>query len=745
MPDAASALTRAPLVPLIPRLDVLTVGDHRTVFLNGHLIARFPCGDRGTERVVVTQLAEVLPLADRAIATAFDLHPVTLSRFRGQLHHGGAAALMPRRTGPKGPSKMTARLAARCRQLRLEGRSVRDIAARVSRPGRTISHVTVAALVKTGLPAAEPTPQPLALEPGSFDTPTVTASARVTATEPASPLLAPESTPTGEAPAAPPPVAITEPRTSRYAGALLLCAALARLDLWGVFRRLAATVGPARQYGWAETVAAIVWGFALRFRSIEDLKNALRADLGVLLGTAQAPTVLALRQKIQALVESVDPAAVSRALFQRYVALEPVWEGFYYVDGHFCPYYGQHPTPKGWNPKRRLAIPGHTDVYIHDARGRALFFFSQPLNDSLGRALPTAVAEIRQAHGAGPFTLVFDRGGFSADAFRFLNAEGIGFITYLKGRKARRRFPTARFQPGWFAFERQRHVYRLFEKQTRVGRAGTMRTILFLGDEDQQIPVITNLAGAKPAKVIHCLRLRWRQENSFKFLTEHYAIDQIIQYGADPETQDRRVVNPKRKALKEELRRVTQDIQTLEAQLGRALEANEERRRPTARGVKIAHGRLRRTIAQRQQVLARLENRLRHTPGQIDAAAVGKTRSLLREDRRLVVNALKLAAYNAERLSALRFNQYYRSSKDVFSVFRALLHLPGEVRRTDGDRLEVCLQPPDSPKIAHALEALIGDLNQDQPRLFGDGPILHFTLSGVNMNGPAVEPPLSEF
>ena len=741
MPDAATAPPPPPLVPLTPRLDVLAAGDHRTVFLNGHLIARFACGDRGTERMVVTQLADVLPLADRDIARAFDLHPVTLSRLRGQLQHGGAAALMPRRTGPKGPSKMTARLAAQCRQLRREGQSVRAIAARVSRPGRTISHVTVAALFKGAAPAAEPTLQPLALESASVEPRPGSAPAPETAPEPASPGLAPAAT-TGEAPAAPPTAALTEPRISRYAGGLLLCAALARVDLWGVFRRLAATVGPARQYGWAQTVAAIVWGFALRFRSIEDLKHVLRADLGVLLGTAQAPTVVALRHKIQALVESVDPAAVSRALFQRYLALEPVWEGFYYVDGHFCPYYGEHPTPKGWNAKRRLATPGHTDVYLHDARGRALFFFSQPLNDSLGRALPTAVAEIRQAHGPGPFTLVFDRGGFSAEAFRFLNAEGIGFLTYLKGRKARRRFPAARFHSGWFAFEGQRHVYRLFEKQTRVGRAGTMRTILFLGDDDQQIPVLTNLARAKPAKVIHCLRLRWRQENSFKYLTEHYAIDQIIQYGADPETQERQVGNPKRTALKEEIRRVTQEIQGLEAHVGRALEANPERQRPTARGVKIAHARLRRTIAQRQQVLTRLEHRLRRTPGKIDAAAIGKTRSLLREDRRLVVNALKIAAYNAERLSALRFNQYYRSSKDVFSVFRALLHLPGVVRPTDGDHLEVCLQRPDSPKIARALEDWLGELNQDPPRLLGDGPILHFTLSGVNMNRVVVEPPL---
>ena len=56
------------------------------------------------------------------------------------------------------------------------------------------------------------------------------------------------------------------------------------------------------------------------------------------------------------------------------------------------------------------------------------------------------------------------------------------------------------------------------------------------------------------------MRLRWRQENSFKFLSDNYAIDQIIQYGADPETGDRLIANPKRKALKEDARLLAQQI-----------------------------------------------------------------------------------------------------------------------------------------------------------------------------------------
>jgi hypothetical protein len=688
------------------RLEVIDTEDQRAVFVNGHMVNRYACGDLAVERILVTQYAEVLPLANHEIAALFGMHPVTLSRFRGQMRRSGAEALIPRKRGPKGPSKMTPQLEARCRKLREQGLPYREIAKRVSQRGKTtISYRAVALLFKV-----ESQPQPLPdgplipqAEAIDFDTSL-------------------ESDPTSEEPAA-------EPRQTRYAGALMLYAALARLDLWNVFRQLGANAGPARWFEWTDTVALIIFCFALRFRSIEDFKNGRRRDLGVLIGKAEGPTVLSLRTKIKALTESIDPIAVSQELFRRYLTLEPVWEGMYYIDGHFCPYYGGHPTPRGWDAKRRLAVPGHTDVYVHDAKGRALFFFSQPLNDSLARAIPAAVDQIRRAHGAGPFTLVFDRGGYSGEAFRFLEEQGIGFITYLKGRKAQRQCPDKQFRSSWFFFEKQRHVYRVFEKKTRVGGAGAIRTIIFIGNEGRQVPVLTNLSpSAKPGKVVHCLRLRWRQENDFKYLRENYAIDQIIQYGADEETEDRFIPNPRRTKLREQIRDVTKEVEVLEARLGRAVNDNDETRRPTARGIKIAHSVLRRQIASRRQALTRLENRLRHTPAKISAAAAGKTRSLLREDRRLLVNALKIVACNAEKLLVHRFNEVYDQPKDAFSVFRALLHLPGTVQAVTSDQLQICLQRPDSEKVACALEPLLADINSQAPRMFGDGPSINFSL-----------------
>ena len=96
----------------------------------------------------------------------------------------------------------------------------------------------------------------------------------------------------------------------------------------------------------------------------------------MLLGLANVPCVQTLRTQVASLAESVEPDVVMHKLFEAFVELEPVWEGAYYVDGHFCGYSGGRPLPKGWNAKRRMVETGQSDVYVHDASGRALFFIN---------------------------------------------------------------------------------------------------------------------------------------------------------------------------------------------------------------------------------------------------------------------------------------------------------------------------------------------------------------------------------
>jgi len=679
-----------------PRLEVTDLDGHRVVHLNGHRVALYRREDRLAERVIVTQLVEASGLQAKQVAEIFGRHFVTVSRWRALARAAGVQALVPERPGPKGPSKRTKKLEGRILRLRSQGFSYRAIAERVTRKGRNVSHTLVAEVIREHEQG-----QPMAL-PG------------VEPSRPSSAEALPE-------PVTAPTVGTT---TSRYAGATLLYAALSRLDVWGVLSGLRPCVGPSRRAGWRQVVAALIFCFALRFRSVEDLKNIEPRDLGAIIGEAVSPGVQTLRSKVCRLAESVDPVDLSRELFCRYLALEPVWEGLYYVDGHFVPYYGTHRTPKGWNSKRRLAEPGHTDVYVHDARGRVLFFLSQPLNDSLVRAIPSVVQEIRAVHGPRPFTLVFDRGGYSGKLFRWLDQEDIGYITYLKGRKARRRYPLANFRRGWFALDGKRTLYQLYEKRTRIRGPGLVRTVIYLGDDGEQIPVLTNLPPAvKGAKVVHCLRLRWGQENSLKYLVEHYAIDQLIQYGASEEQSERVVENPRRKQLDRKIRELRSQIEGLEAELGRMLERAADAPPEAAQD-------LRQHLEKLRGSMARLEIRRRNTPAKLTAATLGPQaqRFLLKEDRRLLVNSLKLAAHNAERLLALQFDCHYQQRKDVFSVFRALFHLSGTLTRRSAQLIEVSLDRPSPEKVACALAALVEEINQEHPRLLGNGPVLHFTI-----------------
>jgi hypothetical protein len=689
------------LLKVPPALDVIRAGDHQVVHVGATPIASYPMADVVSRRHVIVQLAEAGTVKAVDIAAAFQVTPVYISQLRGRYRQDGSSGLQGGRRGPHGPMKVTPLIETRVVELHRKGLSYKSIAAQLQRNGKNISYQTVRRIILKGSPEQEILPvikEPEREEPLSTSA---------------------EASPQG---------------STRYAGAMLLHVALEQLGLWSVFESLGARLDRSRMEA-AQLVGIIALGFALRFKSIERFKTAVRRDFGMLLGLSGIPSVRTLRTQVGDLVESADPDVVMRKLLESFIELEPVWEGAYYIDGHFCPYSGMHPLPKGWNARRRLAESGQTDVYIHDASGRALFFINRPLNDHLSKVLPVLIQEIRAVAKDKKILLIFDRGGYSGPLFQKLTDEGIDFITYLKGRKAKRRFPADRFERRWWEAvdpagvkKTKRHVYSVYEKGTRVRGAGLLRTLV-LQDEDGQIPVLTNCGEMPSAKVVHLLKMRWRQENSFKYLSENYAVEQLIQYGADYHRDERLVDHPRRAMLRQEIEQAQQDIVFKEAELGQALEINDEKLCRTARGLKLAHAKLRREIGKLYARLSRLEARLAKTPAKVplDQIKDKPLRAIQRTDRRNMVNAIKLATYNAERLLARKFFPHYRDLRDWLTIFRSFFHLSGSITYED-DKMLVELDAPDRPHIRQALKATIQELNPMESRLLGTGPKLVFSL-----------------
>ncbi|MBI5248081.1 MAG: transposase [Desulfomonile tiedjei] len=128
-------------------------------------------------------------------------------------------------------------------------------------------------------------------------------------------------------------------------------------------------------------------------------------------------------------------------------------------------------------------------------------------------------------------TLGFDRGGFSTKCFRFLHRRKMYFVSYLKNRKKERELDPAGFVSRRFQTEDGDEVeFKIFEKERVYKNYGRIRTIVFLGADGEQIPIMTSNPYLRAATVVYFLKRRWREENCFKYMIEHFGIDLLCTY-----------------------------------------------------------------------------------------------------------------------------------------------------------------------------------------------------------------------
>src|SRR5674476_76333 len=155
-----------PVLPMLPAqarsiggsAGLLEGPDGGVVFVFGLATFSYAASDEAGRRLAVQLVASKIATS-QDVASAFGVSGVTLWKWGRDYTRGGVAGLMRARTGPKGPIKLTAALAARIVGLDATGLTLLQIAAAAG-----VSTATVrVALGRVG-PVAEPTLEPT---PGS--------------------------------------------------------------------------------------------------------------------------------------------------------------------------------------------------------------------------------------------------------------------------------------------------------------------------------------------------------------------------------------------------------------------------------------------------------------------------------------------------------------------------------------------------------------------------------------------------
>jgi len=504
------------------------------------------------------------------------------------------------------------------------------------------------------------------------------------------------------------------------AGVLLAVPLLVRHGLLEAFLKVYGSLGPAF-YGLRTTVVTLFLCALLRIKRPEHLKEYRAEDLGAILGLDRAPEVKTVRRKFTALAAKNRAGVLMDELARCRIARDEGRVAFLYVDGHVREYYGKARLFQAKKPQRQVVTPATTDTWVHDASGEPLLVVTSEVNAKLTQVLKPILADVRRLVGdERRLTVIFDRGGFSPRLFAELIALGFDVITYRKGKS--RKLPLGGFAVRSEEIDGACREYSLCDRpRVRVGvlravgrgrrakgrkRYLWMREVRVLRRDGRQTPILTNRQDLTAAAVAYRIFNRWRQENYFKYAQEEFALDALIEYGAEEvsEGTDRR--NPAWVRLTGELNKARAEVGRLQAALGKEAAANAEATRPTMRGFKIAQAELRRELGKAEARVERLLEQRKKLPKRISANGIER----LKTEKKLLADAIKMAAYQVETdLLRMLQDHYPRSAEEGRTLLHAAFQSPARLEVIE-DELRVTIAYQSSPHRTAALAGLCEQL-----------------------------------
>lgn len=506
------------------------------------------------------------------------------------------------------------------------------------------------------------------------------------------------------------------------AGVLLAVPVLQTHGGLEVFSRLFGSLGSAF-YGLRTTVLSLVLLALLRVKRPENVKEYSPEQLGCLLGLDRMAEVKTLRRKLTQLAERGQGHALMNELARLRLAQDENRVAFLYLDGHVREYSGQAALAKTKKAQRSVATCAATDTWLHDADGAPLLVVTSDMNAGLTQVLEPIVTEAKALLPAERrLTVLFDRGGWSARLFARLSALGVDVITYRKGK--RQPVPRTRFSAHHVCADGQDKTYWLYDQpRVRVGRlrphrrrrsAGTpeylrLRQITVLRDDGRQTVIVTNRTDLTAVEVVRRLFRRWRQENYFKYMDAEFALDALVEYGVEDVAAAATRPNPERKRVAKQRQQAKAEVTRLRAELGAEAAANQEQQRPTMRGFKVAQAQLRQRLTQAEVRAQALADQERQLPQRVPAQGL-KT---LTKEKKLIVDAIKIIAYQCETALLERLRPHYARNDDEGRTLLQAAFQSSACMEVTATELTITIAAQSSPHRSEALAKLCCELDAE--------------------------------
>jgi hypothetical protein len=755
LPQALLPLVPDGATPVNNRISVVKEGQRWTYFCGVHPVFMHPEGDRASFLMFTAQLVCQGICKQADIIRAFGVSTNSVRRSVAKYEAQGVAGFFrPRKT--RGATVLTAEVIAQAQVLLSQGSSRRQVAAQLN-----VRYDTLRKAINQGR-LYEPTAETLAVanqedrvasDQSDRSMTDAAAEMGVACTRPVERVLAA----LGMLPGA--PTRFENCRDVSFGGVLCALPALVANGLFEHLHKVFPKLGG--YYTTLHVIILLAYMALCRIKTAEQLQYESPGELGKLMGLDRVPEVRCLRRKLSQLSGGDAPDEWAGLLSKQWLEADPERTGTLYVDGHVRLYHGkQTKLPRRYVSRQRLCLRGTTDYWVNDALGLPFFAVERPIDHGLLEALksdivPRLLQDIpgqptKEELDADPyrcrFVIVFDREGYSPAFFQEMwQTHRIACITYHKFPQEN--WPETEFVETQITLPRGEVVtLKMAERGSCVGdkKLGLwVREVRKLNASGHQTSLISTAYGQLAMADAAGLFSRWCQENFFRYMMEHYAMDLLSEYQTEeiPGT-NRPVVNPRWRELDRRYRSLRTKLQRRQAEFAaHTLHPIADREDHEAvKRWEQQKSELREIVEQLEHEVEAVKTQRQATPHHLewDQLEADDKFERLTPGRKRLLDTIKLIAYRAETAMVTIVRSALNREDDARSLIRDLFRSPADITPdAHTGELRIAIHSFANPRSNRAIQALLEEINAAELTYPGTRLKLRYTFpSGVDDEKP---------
>jgi len=499
-------------------------------------------------------------------------------------------------------------------------------------------------------------------------------------------------------------------KENRYAGSFIY---------WGIFQNVFNVMGLCRQV--LGHYSVVIYLFAMMmingFGSIEQLKTVYKREFGKLTGIKQLLSKPNLWKLVHNLCRLGRSGELIKKFFHEQAKNSLVSLYWLYIDGHFVPYYGKNRVHSGFYTQRGQAMPGQTEMFVHDCQGQIVYFEIQEGKGDL-KTMMRQMSEKWQGYiGNTPPLIIADREAWGVE--HFLSMAGYRFVTWEKFSDSNelREIPEKCYSEKFFVNNK---AYRAFEdkktyKDNKKNQITLRRIVIWNQKTDRRVACVCQDDQETTISIAKAMLGRWGcSENAFKHMAAQLDMHYNPKKDTSSDSSEQSIANPQLKELKDKKKKLKKELGKTERSLGKMpLTKNKDGslRKSKKRDV------LTEKVTQLKAQIIETEEKIANCPERIDINEItGKHFKVIETEGKNYWNLAEALFWNSRKKLIEIFRRFLPNDRDLQPVLDAITQSRGWIKSTK-EAMEIRLEPLETPRFKAAQIQLCRYLNEQEIRL----------------------------